>query len=205
MGNTFNHFFIDAGFKAKRICMYCYSLDHIMKDCPEYRIDTDGCSNDDYFINHNFDKKVRKNDLKGFRSAGIFPYTINKDGSIHVLMVFEKRGEKSRYNFIGGKRESKEETPLKTMERELKEEHNGEFKIDTTTVVTGTYWIAKSKYFLFCARTQQKYDVETNDDDDPHLCGWIPIGCLSNNLIVHQWCIDIIKSLNLDSTDCCIY
>ena len=212
--NTLNHFFIGLN---KPACKYCNGMNHKMKDCPEYRIDTDACSKDDYYIKGGrFNEDVRKNDLKGFRAAGHLAHTINKDGRIYVLMIMEKREGKCLYNFIGGKRDSKDETPVKTSVREAKEELKdvktikGKLTSEDTYqkrifVSTGTFWIAKSKYFLFGVRNQQAEDVNFDINDTGSFVDWVPISLLSNNAVVHRWCIDVVESFNLDSSDCCIY
>lgn len=55
-----------------------------------------------------------------FNAAGILPFFC-KNGKIYIIVAKEKRKNKSKYNFIGGKRE-KNESPKDTALREFFEE-----------------------------------------------------------------------------------
>lgn len=135
--------FIQYKKKSKLLCKYCnkncnrFGID--VKYCPRFKPLKHGCSKSDYIAES--DKIVDK-DILGFCAAGFFIYHDD-----NILVALETREGKELFNFIGGKRESKSETPYQTASRELQEEIKGDIK--DYEKGKKALWIAQSKYFLF--------------------------------------------------------
>lgn len=86
-------------------------------------------------------------------AAGIF--LVNKDGQ--ALMIRENRGDRRKYNFIGGKRECRYdcfglprlESGFETASTEFEEEIGEPLP---TRKYESVYWFPESKYLLFVVR-----------------------------------------------------
>lgn len=131
-------------------CAWCNGL-HQMKRCPEFIEAKQATTTLPYYAKI---MRMRDEEVNGFAAAGTMTRRIGPNGTLQLLLIREFRNGVSSFNFIGGKRDNKVETPYQTAMRELKEEATGHLdskdvdKITKTKPIV-TFWIPKSKYILF--------------------------------------------------------
>lgn len=88
-----------------KLCSYCGQEYHVPKRCVQFIALKNACSRESYV-----QRRLKVNDIKGYCAAGVLPYyCIGK--CFKFLVAEEIRDNVKKYNFIGGKRESKNETP----------------------------------------------------------------------------------------------
>ena len=155
-------------------CKYCG------KNCNTNGIDVKYCPEFQPFKNAtiklNYFGFIDNAERLGYCAAGL--YASYND---MLLFVREERNGKNLLNFIGGKRESKEETPDKTAIREFIEETSDKhdnplieyshdrkcYILKSTHEITPiiykhkSLWIAQSKYVLFSAKVNKNFYNES--------------------------------------------
>jgi hypothetical protein len=173
-----------------KFCKFCYHGYHIPKYCPNFqKYKTQTTTKSEIFT------YIKKNDLRGFCSAGVLLHTIYQN-KIYILLIKELREDKYGYNFVGGKREYRRETPLKCALREMREElvrapekvYNRDMKI---CVGLKYLWYAPGKYFLI--PVEIKIESLSIDDDFK----WIEV-CSVLKETLHPFAREIIKTFRLN-------
>jgi len=136
-------------------CSYCSEI-HEIKLCPVFKALRLATSKNTYTC---YNGHVKKEDFLGCCAAGVMPQIV-KDGRCYYLLAYECRNEIIAYNFLGGKRNKKSETPLKIALREFYEElshTDGSCLINNKTKsIIGkmnkynkVLWYGPSKYALY--------------------------------------------------------
>ena len=121
-------------------------------------------------------------------------YTVYKE-KIYILLIREPRDDKIAYNFVGGKREYRRETPLKCALREMKEElaktppeiYNSQMLTDISQKYL---WYSPGKYFLIPIRIEIQNLVINQEYK------WIAISEVLKELL-HPFAREIIKTFKL--------
>jgi hypothetical protein len=93
-----------------------------------------------------FENDLKDSDLNGFAAAGVLIWRKRPNGQKQYLMALEYRNRVTRLNFIGGKRDTLTETPIKTGLRELGEETFMKLPMDTT--MRTLVWLPESKFVM---------------------------------------------------------
>lgn len=144
--------------RQRHLCGYCDEEYHPPKICTVFRRIKSLCTTEDYI-----GKELLQNDMEGCCAAGVIPFVFDKESKKYKFFVTqEKRYGNLKYNFLGGKRNERCETPWMIACRELIEEIPDEKIIANTK--TRLYprrqrndnhlvlWSANSKYALFSLR-----------------------------------------------------
>ena len=91
-----------------------------------------------------------------FVAAGLLLWRTAASGEVLTLMALELRNKQPRYNFLGGKRDTEEETPHIVAAREAHEETGGELSDaarlrmeEQRETMRPVLWHAGGKYVLF--------------------------------------------------------
>lgn len=133
----------------KDLCRSCKTSNS--KDCVEFK--KQKVSNFDYIVF--LQKDLYENDFAGFCSAGI----LLVDDFGNFLAVKEQRDGQLLYNLIGGKRDTYEETPLKTATREFEEETG---VILNNVLIKSYTWFSFSKYVIVEAYVRKDINLGDN-------------------------------------------
>jgi 8-oxo-dGTP pyrophosphatase MutT (NUDIX family) len=147
---------------------------------------------------HNYITKTGEllaSDTFGFCAAGIFPFLVDELGVKRVLFACEERNGKLMYNFIGGKRESMQESPAATAMREFQEEtktKSGKVVYEIDELTGSVAWFSNAKYALFAAPIDKyHHHIEYQDLSDYELTAvngvrWFSIAELENIIREHS-------------------
>ena len=173
-------------------CGYCRVEIHPPKECRMFDEFKKNCTKT------NYRSTLKNNDLAGFCAAGVAVIITNlADGNNkYVLMIRETRADKFLLNFIGGKRESRGETPDETARREYSEEVGYDLDINLIShaELTNPIWMAQAKYALyFVDKTLMKLpDIETNSP-----LVWVNINDWDNlnQVLYHPFAVSMIGAI----------
>ena len=153
----------------------------------------------------NFDGELDDLDAAHFCAAGAILWRRSPhDGSVQALLAVEHRAVdgkyQARYNFLGGKRDTIDETPRMVAARECFEETGGQLSAISRSSLEQTgkpvVWHAMSKYALFVhalaevdadlAERVSAMGTRPSPEHDANLTGvaWVALTCLLDN----GWC-----------------
>jgi 8-oxo-dGTP pyrophosphatase MutT (NUDIX family) len=203
--------------KAKEaICSYCHIRGHVAKSCPEFQLAKSRCTSGNYVSTQGLNPL----DSTGCCAAGVYAYYVATDGVKYVLMAQEERQGKLLMNFLGGRRNTREETPKEIASREVLEE--------TTTAQTGmnfvvdsilpshikdqlvsdhnfsghVYWTGYCKYALYPFKMtltpEEANDIVRKDRkfDEIKCLKWVTLKQLKQKKKYHQWVTAMISDID---------
>lgn len=174
-------------------CGYCQQIGHRLSFCPQFESIKNAASQKSYVA-----QTIQPSEEQGFCAAGLVPY-VNYEGDIKVLMIQETRRGQIKYNFMGGKRDYKVETPLQTAIREFYEET----KLSSKDVVLNQQdimkqvkgWNAKGKYILFRIPITDIATIQTLSQIKH--CTWISLYYLTDSNLCHNHTLEMIDEFKL--------
>ena len=147
------------------------------------------------------DGELFASERQGFMAAGALLWRRDSSGTAVALMALELRSGAPRYNFIGGKRDSEDETPRVVAAREAHEETGGLLSASARRSMEQglarqpVLWHANGKFVLFVhellepdAQLAERVEALGGrpDPGDPHLLSlhWVPL----RQLLSRSWC-----------------
>ena len=115
--------------------------------------------------------------------------------NLEFLVIKEERNGKMLFNFIGGKRDFLNETPLITASREFTEETGG-LNFLNLCKQESYYWFSKSKYFMVFMEINNYTEEET--DIIPDNLEWLRLEDCTEEFInehFHFFSIEMVRSI----------
>jgi 8-oxo-dGTP pyrophosphatase MutT (NUDIX family) len=145
----------------KIICQYCSEIGHKIGKCQLFTMYR---SHGNSFLYTNTSGILEYSDIKACSAAGIFPYCYKNDGTgierKYILLALQRRRGNVKFNFLGGKRDTSQESPADIAKREFIEETTSSrsqlsiLSHQTTNKLmhhkfTSVHWCGPSKYALY--------------------------------------------------------
>lgn len=176
---------------AKPRCKYCgkrkcnpYGID--VKYCPLFHPIKMATASEDYVL-----PKLQPHEENGYCAAGFF---IKQNGK--VLMIQETRGGITLYNFIGGKREYREESYFTA----LRECHEEAPEVYTQNeLLSNVLWYAYGKYALYSIEAGACAPIRTPRlkwFDITDLKAWKEQEVLTDH--IHPFAVEMINAIDED-------
>jgi hypothetical protein len=140
--------------------------------------------------------RLQTRDAAGFAAAGVLPWRV-VDGRAEVLLALEHRHGVIRLNLVGGKRDTRAETPWATASRELSEESLGLITLDEGSI-WAVLWLMPDKFALFvpavavepttAASFESSWAQSATRPNDTGLVGmlWVPAASLVQSGFLQQ-------------------